>query len=173
MPRIYARAIRPRKPFPNRRAADKILREAANEVADISVEYLEQYTASWEHKPEWGKRVKITRTEIIIYIFPKGENAQIFKWVSGGTKGPYPIPKSGTTLLAFKTDYQPKTQPGGRYRGPGKAVGPGIVRMHVTHPGIKPREIEKTIGQWLRNRKDVQKIMKNAMARAKRAIALN
>lgn len=174
MPKVYARAVKPRKPFPQKKAATAILRAAAIEVANIAIKYLEQYTASWEHKPSWGKRIKVDlKKEITVYIYPTGPNAQIFKWVSGGTKGPYPIPKAGPGLLYFKLNYQPKTRPGGRYKGPGKALGPGQYAMRVEHPGIEAREIEKTIGQWLRKRKDVQRIMKNAMARTKRAIALS
>lgn len=182
MPRIYARAVVPRKPFPNKREAERILKEAAMQVARIAIKYLEEYTASWEHKPQWGIRIKVNLDkEIIVYIYPTGPDAQIFKLVSGGTKGPYPIdPKVtirgqkrlGQAYLVFKVGYQPKTRPGGRYKGPGKAVGPEVFATHVEHPGIKPRNIEKTIGQWLRKRKDVQKIMKNAMARTKRVIAV-
>lgn len=66
-----------------------------------------------------------------------------FLWVNDGTKGPYPIPKSGPHpkgLGPFQVEYIPKTQPKTLQSGPGGRFGPFISPKRVMHPGIEARE---------------------------------
>jgi hypothetical protein len=81
-----------------------------------------------------------------VWTGPVGPNAQIWDWITNGTKGPYKIPKQPKppgSPLKFRTDYRPRTGLSGQYRGPGKAFGPWASAYQVQHPGIKPRNFEK------------------------------
>jgi len=102
--------------------------------------------ANWDHKPDFKARKYFRPDYIAITVHPTGSNAQIWRWVSGGTKGPYKIPKAGPGYLAFQLGYKPKTKPKGKIGGPGVATGPWVRGvMQVEHPGIKAREFEKVI----------------------------
>jgi len=101
---------------------------------------------NWKHKPQFRARKFITTDYLKVNVFPAGPNKQIYKWVTDGTKGPYPIPKAGPGYLAFTLGYKPKTKPVGQYGGMGVATGAKVRGvMQVMHPGIVPREFEKSI----------------------------
>jgi len=99
--------------------------------------------ATWDHKPKWIQ--KLTRTAG--YIMGEYYTVdQIYIWVSGGTKGPYPIPKKGPGLLVFPSGYRPKT----RVRHVGSYAGGSygehvFVAGQVMHPGIKAREFDEAV----------------------------
>jgi hypothetical protein len=102
-------------------------------------------TAGWEqeNKPAWkitGPRTRGTARE-----WEMSTESTPYLWVNDGTKGPYPIPKTGVQPprrpLRFKTGYVPKTTPGSPFSsGPGVAVGPWRSAKQVMHPGIEPRD---------------------------------
>lgn len=90
------------------------------------------------------------------YTRPVGPNAEIWDWITNGTKGPYPIPKHPKppgTALRFRWggpgSYKARTGRGGQYRGPGKATGPIRFFKQVMHPGIKPRNFEKHFKRYI------------------------
>ena len=115
-------------------------------VQPLVTKRLEIIVANWKHSPEFKAKEKSTANSFIIHIFPTGDGTDQWRWVSLGTKGPYPIPKAGPGYLAFQLGYQPKTKPKGQFGGPGKATGPwrrGV--MQVKHPGIKPRKFEESV----------------------------
>lgn len=111
-----------------------------------------QVTARWGHKPKFA-RIRVSSKNIVsVTIEPDGKNAQIFKWVDQGTKGPYLIPKFGPTApgqpLRFQTGYSARTKPGGKYnQGSGQASGSWVAARRVVHPGIKAREFTQTIAE--------------------------
>lgn len=111
----------------------------------------QRVVGNWKHKPVFQGRKFITRDYLKVNVFPTGPNKQIYKWVTDGTKGPYPIPKAGPGYLAFvwggPGSYKPKTKPVGQYGGMGVVVGGTLRRgvMQVMHPGIKARQFEKAI----------------------------
>lgn len=120
-------------------------------TADGVVGDYQQITARWSHKPKFAQ-IRVSGKNIIsITIAPGGENAQIFKWVDAGTKGPYFIPKFGPTLpgqkLKFRGGYSARTQPVGKYNvGTGTASGGWVTKDRVIHPGIKARKFTGEIG---------------------------
>lgn len=121
-------------------------------TADMVVGDYRQVTARWSHKPKFA-RIRVSGKHIIsVTIEPDGKHAQIFKWVDQGTKGPYFIPKFGPTLpgqrLHFRTGYNARTAPGGKYNvGSGQATGGWVSAERVIHPGIKPREFTQNIAE--------------------------
>jgi len=139
------------------------------EVKPDLIAQFEKITKSWTHK-QVLKSLKTTKpTEISMYVYPTGENAKIWEYVSLGTKGPYPIPKPGNTkakTLRFREGYKARTTTSGGYGGPGKATGKTVFRKRVTHPGIKARNFEKHIARWYRPQ--FIKTIKNAVARGLR-----
>ena len=177
MPKIYARAILPRKPFPpDRRKADRELIRAANEALAILVKYHFRITKGWESDVSFGgfKRIDLSKG-IELFAYATGADKDIWKWLTEGTGkyGPkgkaYKIPKTGHARMTFRTGYQPKTTPQGGYKGPGTAEGPWVTKTQIEHPGIRPRPFPKHIARWAKPK--LQKIFKNAMQRAKRALS--
>jgi len=149
MPQIAYRVIRSRRKFIE---APKVIKGLAAGIdAEVKPHYVKRFkevVADWDHKPEFKSRKFIKTNSISLNIFPAGPNKDIWKWVSGGTKGPYLIPKAGPGFLAFQLGYQPRTKPKGQYGGPGKATGPWVRGvMQVEHPGIKAREFEEVIAK--------------------------
>ena len=111
-----------------------------------------QVTARWSHKPKFARIRTANKNIISVTIEPDGKNAQIFKWVDQGTKGPYLIPKFGPMLpgqrLTFRSGYSARTQPRGKYnQGSGQASGAWVSKERVIHPGIKAREFTQTIAE--------------------------
>jgi len=120
----------------------KIADQSTEAMLDKWLEYMHIATRTWSEAPEFGvDRVRFAWsggvTEFDIDITDKP-----FMWVDQGTRGPYPIPKSGSGRLRFQTGYTAKTVMGSAIGAlPGGPSGPFIVRRHVTHPGLKPRNM--------------------------------
>jgi len=170
MPIVGARVIRGRKKFANYPQVRKVLGAALdNEAKPHFVQRFEMVTANWKHKPGFQARKFITADEIRLAVYPTGPNAQIWKWVSFGTRGGYQIPKGGPGFLAFQTGYKPKTKAPGKFGGPGVFTGPKVMGvMQVTHPGIEAREFEKTIADDERDW--YNRTVENAWRRAIRSL---
>ena len=123
------------------------MRKAMDECAkDVRVRMI-AWVENWDNRPT---NFFITETEdgkgIHRHIFPQpGYGADIWRWVSFGTKGPYPIAGVARSFLYFPENYSPKTAVGGVY-GRSATSGPGLVQLKETmHPGITPRYIEGEI----------------------------
>ena len=170
MPTVAYRATRSRRKFMHSRKVRRMLADALDaEVKPHLVGEFDKVVADWDHKPEFKARKFIRGDRIWVNIFPAGIFKQIWKWVSGGTKGPYKIPKGGPGYLAFRTGYVPRTRPVGKFGGPGKATGAwrrGV--MQVTHPGIEARKFEETIAK--EQKKWFSRTMNNAWRRIIRRI---
>lgn len=137
------------------------------------IAWFNKIVASWKNRPDFKAIKKITREAMRVYVYPTGASAKIWQYVSGGTRGPYPIPKPGNTnakILKFKWggpgSYKARTTTSGGYKGPGKATGKIVLRKRVSHPGIKARNFEKHIARWYYP--TFRRTMKNAVARATR-----
>ena len=138
------------------------------------LEYFGKVVKAWKNPPVFQARKKIALTTMQVYVYPTGPNAQIWRYVSLGTRGPYPIPKPGNKkakTLRFQWagpgSYKPRTTTSGGYNGPGKATGPIVLRKRVMHPGIKARNFEKHIARWYKTR--FHKVMNDAVKRGIRA----
>ena len=139
------RAITP-KPF----KADAIFRRqrgAAQRAADLAEKEFGKTTTTWEHDVKFQKKVKVTGRGIVWEVWT---NDQIYTWVSGGTKGPYKIPKDGPGLLVFPSGYKAKSTPNLLLSKSGGSFGPMVfVSGQVTHPGITPRNFDKAVALYV------------------------
>jgi hypothetical protein len=170
--KIFARAIRTRSGYPNwRNIKREVEKTMDHKDKPELLDYFTRITDLWEHEVTFQARKRITEKEVSLYVYPTGENKMLWIWVSGGTKGPYPIPKQPRprgSPLRFRTEYKPRTGRGYRYKGPGKAVGPWRSAHQVMHPGIKSREFEKHIIRFYK--KKFLKHVENAMRRGIRRL---
>jgi len=164
---ILFRAIRARGKHPAWvEIAKEIERTLDTRVKPRMLEYPRKVVASWEHKPDFKARKRVTRTGISLYVYPTGENAKYWQWTSRGTK-PHIIEPKRAAALRFPSLYQPKTTPRGPgYKGSGKSSGPIVFALKVHHPGTKARKFEEA---WARyNKKWFRKEMENAIRRGAR-----
>ncbi len=145
--------------------------------------YGDRIVADWKDKPKFKTRKVVKPNRFMVYMWPIGEYADRWKWISRGTGlyGPkhkkYPIrPKvrrrgpggrfrKAAAALRFREDYDPRTRPGCKYKGPGSASGDYVFRKLVMHPGIKPRNFEKCIASWYKKTKRYPRGAKNAIER--------
>ena len=145
---VAFRTIRSRRKFVNNPKIRKYMDRAVDtEVKPHFIDRFKMVVSNWEHKVDFQAKKYLTSDYTKLYVYPTGANKQIWAWVSGGTKGPYKIPKSGPGLLSFRTGYKPKTKAVGKFGGPGVFTGArvtGIMQVKQ-HPGIEAREFEKTI----------------------------
>lgn len=103
--------------------------------------------ANWKHKPKFIASFNKKRPDFVFFVRPVGKEAKKWRWVSRGTKGPYTIRAKNAPTLVFRTNYKPKTKPGGIFGGPGVATGPFRTPVKVEHPGIEPRLFEEEISK--------------------------
>lgn len=112
---------------------------AARETEQRIVRLLLQPTAGWSHRPNITAKVTFhggRDVELEVTV-----DDQIYMWVSEGTRGPYPIPKTPRPYpLRFQTGYKAKTQVGSLTPSGGGSFGPVVRPMQVMHPGIKARK---------------------------------
>ena len=142
---LRVRAIKP-GPF-KADAIFKRLRKAAERATDLADKEFKKTYKTWDHKPKFTKKVKVTGKGIEWVV---GTDDQIYQWVSDGTKGPYPIPKSGPGLLVFPSGYKAKTTPNILFSQRGGPFGsPVFVKGQVMHPGIKARNFDTTVVQYV------------------------
>ena len=176
MPTIVYRAIRGRQKFSE---APKVIKELGvvldKEAKPMLIRQFDAVVANWKGKPVFKARKFIRPDKMWIDVFPTGEHADTWKYVSRGTKGPYPIPKtpkaSGTLAFMWggKGSYKPKTSPGGRYGGPGTVAGGSMIfPKQVMHPGIDAREFEEDIAKT--QEPEFNRIMENAWKRIIRGL---
>jgi len=149
MPTIAMRVMRSRRRFGNSRVAKRVLGDALDRIVKPHfVKRFEIVVGNWNNKPDFKAKKFITPNRIWVNVYPAGnkKSVQIYRWLTGGTRKNYRIPKSGTTFLSFRTGYKPKTKPKGKIGGPGIFTGPRVSFVgSVIHPGIEAREFEKTI----------------------------
>ena len=136
------------KPHPFKAdAIFKWLTGAAERAADLADKEFAKTYKTWDHKPKFQKKAKSTSKGIEWNVWT---DDQIYTWVSGGTKGPYKIPKSQPGLLVFPSGYKAKTVPKTLFSRSGGPFGSTVFMFgQVTHPGIEPREFDKTVMQYV------------------------
>jgi hypothetical protein len=172
--RVLFRAIRARAGHPKFTAIADEVRAAVD--SDVKLQLIQAFNlrvANWEHKPEFKAMKRVSQKGTTVYVYPTGENANIWRYVSEGTR-PHEIrPKGAGYPLKFAWggpgSYKPKTKP------PGKFGGPGIVQnaettmlMVVHHPGNEPRNFEKGISEDFTPK--FRRIVENAMRRGARKV---
>lgn len=148
------------------------------EVKPLALSYFDRVIKDWTLNIAFAARKRITKDEIVLYVYPTGDDAFIWKTLSitgSGLYGPkhakYEIAPKNADQLSFvwggPGSYQPKTYPIGNYSGPG-TVRDGKLRhfMRVMHPGVEPRLFEVQIGKDLTPR--FREIIHNAIRVGKR-----
>lgn len=125
----------------------EVERTFRTEIKAELLSYFYRVVEEWKHKVRFEATIMVSNKGIWIYVYPVGPNANLWIWTSGGTE-PHTITPKGPYPLVFRTEYQPKTRPGYKYRGPGESVGPWVATYAVKHPGTKPREFEKHINRF-------------------------
>ncbi len=138
------------------------------EVKPDLLNYFNKIVADWKHKPDFKAKRVVKPNRFVVYVWPVGEDAKVWKFVSGGTK-PHDIVPVRAKALRFKWDgpgsYKPRTGLGGQYKGPGIATGEYVFRQVVHQPGNKPRNLEKHIARWYKQTKRYPRGAKNAIER--------
>jgi hypothetical protein len=87
----------------------------------------------------------VVPNSIEIFMHVTGKDAAIWTYIDEGTGifGPkrqkYVIAPRGDYPLRFQTGYAPRTNPIGKFGGPGKKFGNWVSVPYVIHPGITPR----------------------------------
>lgn len=129
------------------RIARAIRRQMNTKERRELLHHFNKVVANWKGKPRFIAKMGDKGGNFVLSARPVGKNAQKWRWVSRGTKGPYTIAAKNAPTLAFRTNYKPKTEPGGWYGGPGVATGPMVFPQEVEHPGIEPRHFEEEIAE--------------------------
>jgi hypothetical protein len=132
---------------------NEIAKTLDSEVKPELIAYFDRIVAPWKNKPEFQARKFIRNDSYSVYVYPTGENADIWRYVSKGTRPHVIKPKGPGYPLKFKWggpgSYKARTNMSGGYKGPGKMIGGKIVKpWKVNHPGNKPRNFEKHIARW-------------------------
>ena len=131
----------------NRSAFDKELRQALAQTLALAEKELGKTTKTWNHKPEWEKKIGQHGTGLEGSYLTDDD---IYRWVSGGTEGPYPIPKDGPGWLSFPSAYRAKTVPNLAYSRAGGPSGDKVTIFgQVMHPGIEARNFDKTVAKYV------------------------
>lgn len=153
MPKIYTRQVRSRGLRPD---WDQVIVEVArtmdSQVKPLFLGYLNKIVAPWSHPVSFRSRKRITRQEIVLYIWPEGEYAWLWYLISVTGAKRHDIAVKEADWLKFiwggYGSYQARTTRSGGYKGPGQPTGTWRKMLLVDHPGFKPRNFEKWIVRW-------------------------
>lgn len=151
MPKVLYRPILARADRPD---FDKIIRHVEAAIDDtVKPELIakhEEIVKDWSVEITFGSLKRVDQHGISVYVYPKGENKEIYGYVTKGTK-PHDITPVRAPFLEFrwggKGSYKPITAP---YKMPARLSGGQklhhVKMIKVRHPGIEPRLFEKKIG---------------------------
>ena len=170
MPRVLFHIIKA-KPVKWQAFHNELARTLDAEVKPALLAYFEKVTKSWRNRQFFRAIRHITQTEVRVDVRPIGKNADIWRYVSRGTRPHIIRPRGAGYPLRFMWggygSYKARTTTSGGYNGPGKVVGgKPTFRMSVKHPGNKARNFEKHIARWYAPQ--FRRTMKNAVARGMR-----
>lgn len=171
MPKVLFRPILARG---QRADFDKIIEEVNAEIDNtIKPELIakhDEIVAGWNVKVSFGALKRVNENGITVFVYPKGENKEIYGYVTAGTR-PHDIPKvpkpPGKSLKfkwGGKGSYKPATAP---FAGPPRLSSGGkgewVFPKQVKHPGIEPRHFEKKIADEYKPR--FKNLIENAFRR--------
>ena len=154
------------------RKVKKEVREELTLIGNLVIGELDEGVSDWTNQPEFKKTLTLQPALIAVLVTTKGRKKanKIFKYVDEGTKGPYYIfPKKKGGRLRFKTGYDPKTQPPGKFKaGTGQSFGEWVSKEFVLHPGIKARNFIKTIDENIKPtfRRRIENALRRGMRRS-------
>lgn len=121
----------------------------------------DQIVLDFKHKPKFGYRIRTTPKQLRLEIYLKNAGQKVSEawtiddlWTALDKEGTRPhliMPKRARRLSFIAGRYRPKTNPGGRFRGPGKVTGgKRVYAIRVKHPGFKARHFSERISKDLR-----------------------
>ena len=147
-----------------------VRRHITGKESKLLVKEFAKIVKNWKGKPRFIAKSNKNRGSFVLSVRVAGKEAQKWRWVSRGTKGPYQIRAKNAPTLAFRTNYVPKTKPGGFWGGPGKATGNWRTPIEVTHPGIKPRHFEEEISKTFQPefRRRIENLIRREVRKNKR-----
>lgn len=108
------------------------LRDAIEEVGKGVLQDYKSTTETWDTKPRFYSRTKVTADYVERYVYTKSD---IYRWVHDGTERRYAV---------LSSDFQPKTIPGALASFPGRG---GVIRFDYSRPqpGIIARNFTDSI----------------------------
>lgn len=128
---------------------EKELKQGLYRSAQSMRAEMKSFVENWQHQPTLEMKSKRESDRFIIRIYPTGENAKYWIWVSFGTKGKVIRPVRAKHLVfpyqGEGVSYAPKTAPWGFRGGAGKKLGPVRKFNAVKWPGITPRQFEEEV----------------------------
>lgn len=129
----------------------------------------------WKSDVDFAARTYVRRDSIGVYVYPVGDDKQVWHYVNEGTR-PHTIPAVVGKLMVFKAGgtYVPKTRakPARTVAGGGVVQGGATVfttrRRAFTHPGNEPREFTKEIAEEYDKafRRETENAFRRALRRA-------
>lgn len=173
MPTVAFRVTRSRRKFMKSAQVKRELAQVLdNEVKPHFLNAFKRVVSNWAHKVDFEARKFIRDNKIWLDVFPVGENKDIWKYVTEGTRA-HIIRAKNAPSLAFlwggQGSYKPKTAPVGKFGGSGTVVG-GVMHFpqEVQHPDSEAREFEKVIKDD--NKAWFSRTMENAWRRIIRSL---
>lgn len=165
MPSVVYQATRKNRKFMySKKVKIEMQKTMSGKVQKACVVHFKKRTTGWDHKVAFTGKRHDSIDMIRLWMHAYGKNADIWKFVSGGTKR-HDIPVKNAATLAFlwggKGSYKAKTGTGDQY-GRAASVSGGTWRfpLIVDHPGNEAREFEKYIA--IDFKPDFSRIMNNA-----------
>ena len=139
---------------------DKIVRQelllAVGQTAKLYQKSLNIVIRNWKIDVRFILDTSVIPNLIEVMIKADGQDKEIWGYVDKGTGqfraggAPYEIRPKGAKPLRFRTGYDARTQPVGKFNvGTGQATGSWVSKYSVIHPGIKPREFMSEISKTL------------------------
>ena len=129
----------------------KELDKAQDKFAKIAKRRFQRTVTYWDEKVVFDVSKSDAKWTDIWAVGISTKN-QIWNWVSGGTRGPYPIRAKNYPVLVFKVGGKTKTKPGNVTSRKGKPGTATRTAKEVMHPGIKPRQFGVQISKRLEPR---------------------
>lgn len=143
-PIVRAEIILPKKKMVDTMKLKRNIDAALKRVSTMVAGDFNKTTATWSHKPKFAKKGPVWRSKAR-QILVSTKHAQ-YAWVSLGTKS-HRIPKSGKTLLRWKSGYKQKTTPRVIGSRGGGRTGPWRHSKGHKVKGIKAREFQSEIAK--------------------------
>jgi len=137
---LIVKALTPKK-FKDDVFRKEIFITAKTTARDIRNDF-QKTVSTWERKPKFEMIVAVGPNSIDIYV---GTDDEIYGYVDRGTKEHIIQPKKPGGVLAFKSQYKPKTIPNMIGSRSGGSSGNTVFASWVIHPGTKARNFDKVI----------------------------
>jgi hypothetical protein len=166
MPEVVLRSIRPKEPpLDPAEVRRQLGKELQGRIKDQGLALARRTVSNWRTRVDFNVRFFTRSDSIGFTLTAKGPNAQIWNWVSEGTRGHMVAPVRAKALR-FRAQYRAKTRPGRINPRAGGARGPFVYSKGHWVRGITARNFPKAIAKGMR--KNFAREINNAIRRAAR-----